>query len=76
MIKVCHHKGNIYISDDHAKIIISNLNEFSYYVEKIKNSPIENDDEIEYKSRLGIIDMLNSVRQDFIRYRELRCLRK
>lgn len=76
MITVRHQKGVIFITDDRAKIIISNLIEFSDIIQKIKDSNLEETDEIEYKTRLGIIDMLNSVRPEFLRYRELKCLKK
>jgi len=77
MIKVSHQKGVIFITDehDHAKVIISNLKEFSDIIQKIKNSNLEETDEIKYKTRIGIIDMLNSVRLEFLRYRELKCLK-
>lgn len=77
MIKVSHQKGVIFITDehDHSKVIISNLKEFSDIIQKIKNSNLEETDEIKYKTRIGIIDMLNSARLEFLRYRELKCLK-
>jgi hypothetical protein len=75
MITVRHQKGVIFITDDYAKVIISNLKEFSDIIQKIKNSNLEETDEIDYKTRIGIIDMLNSVRPEFLRYRELKCLK-
>lgn len=72
MITIRHQNGTVYLQDGHVKLTISNPKQISEMIEKIKKFSYHIDED-GCKKRIIILDLLQSARQELIRYEESKC---
>jgi hypothetical protein len=75
MITIRHQNGTVCFQDGDYKVIISNLQTFSYLIEKFQRLCSHSDDEQTFRYNRHIIDMLGNARKEFIIQREKQCIR-
>ena len=75
MITIRHLKGAVCFQDGDYKIIISNLQTFSYLIQKFERLCSDSQDEATFRYNRHIIDLLGDARHEFITRREQQCIR-
>ena len=73
MITVRHKNGTIFLQDGHVKITISNLEQISEMIEKIKKFS-HHMDEDGFKKKIHILDLMSTARQELICYEQKKIL--
>ncbi len=69
MITIRHKNGTIFLQDGHVKITISNLEQISEMIEKIKKFS-HHMDEDGFKKKMYILDLMKIARQELICYEQ------
>ena len=76
MSKIRFENGIVHAQINGNNLTLSNLEEFSQAIIKIKKNSYDNDERLDMIKRVNAVDVLHSARLEFIKYQEQQCIKK